>query len=149
MSIGGGTPKCPYCGRSSRTVTGIELYPHRSDLVGLKFFQCKLCDAQVGTHLVTGRPLGSLANKSLRDLRVVVHRAFDKVWVYGNVSRSCAYDLLAKLLSLKKRDCHIGMFNEEMCHKVLKLCESNRLLQRSPQNVQSPKTPSPLVSPER
>lgn len=112
---------CDYCGRSAELVSGRDIYPHREDLSKLKFWQCVKCDAYVGCHKNSnGMPLGRLANKELRKAKNKAHQAFDPLWRDGLMKRREAYSWLASKLSIKERDCHIGMFDVDMCERVIK-----------------------------
>ncbi len=109
--------KCPYCNTHAKLVGGDVIYPHRSDLSALKFYQCAPCDAYVGTHKggAGHPPLGRLANANLRRLKVRCHSLFDPLWKQALMSRSEAYRRLAKALNIPKEECHIGMFDEGRC----------------------------------
>ena len=112
------TPICPYCKQFSKAVTGKEIYPHRKDLFSLNFYSCADCDSYVGTHKGTNKPLGRLANKELRKAKSAAHWAFDPLWKFGDMKRKEAYKWLAETLNIAPSDCHIGMFNVEMCEDV-------------------------------
>jgi hypothetical protein len=118
---------CPYCGSTSEQVTGKVIYPHRLDLHGKVFYQCRPCGAYVGCHPGTSFPLGRLANAELRAAKISAHAAFDPLWrspfpdeKFG--SRKKAYGWLAEQLGIPRNDCHIGMFDVETCHEVVKVC---------------------------
>jgi len=117
------TPICKYCGKFSVKVTGKEIYPHRPDLHGLTFYQCGPCDAYVGTHKGTDRPLGRLANKELRKAKQDAHYHFDTIWRSGEMKRKAAYKWLAGKLGIDPKDCHIGEFDEEQCYDVVNISE--------------------------
>ncbi|EDX6630579.1 hypothetical protein CVC30_004814, partial [Salmonella enterica subsp. enterica serovar Cerro] len=70
-----------------------------------------------------GKPLGRLANSSLRAMKSSAHRAFEPLWKTGRMSRKDAYLWLSKQLDIKFSECHIGMFDEDMCEKVVELCK--------------------------
>jgi hypothetical protein len=110
---------CPYCNDNALLVTGKEIYPHRTDLYNKEFWQCKKCDAYVGCHPNTSKPLGRLANAELRQAKMKAHRAFDPLWKKGEMKRTEAYQWLADKLEIKVSDCHIGMFNIDMCKDVI------------------------------
>lgn len=114
--------KCPYCGNNSSLMTGREVYPHRHDLAHLKIWACMPCDAWVGTHKGTDKPLGRLANAELRRAKMAAHAAFDPLWKGGQMSRKKAYALLSEKMGLAPKDTHIGMFDVEQCHTVVLLC---------------------------
>lgn len=115
---------CPYCQKRTVLLNGQELYPHRRDLVKKLFWVCEPCGASVGCHPGTKRPLGRLANAMLRKAKMEAHGIFDKFWKYGRLTRAEAYRWLAKELDLTRETCHIGMFDEAMCKKVVEVCKA-------------------------
>jgi Protein of unknown function (DUF3268). len=126
------TPICPYCKKFSKAVGGNIIYPHRDDLAHLNFFKCDPCDAYVGTHRNTGKPLGTLANATLRKLRNATHAVFDPLWFNAGKGidqakgqrekRTEMYAWLCQSMGLRPDECHIAMFNEERCLLAIKLC---------------------------
>ena len=125
-------PLCPYCGQFSKPATGKDIYPLRTDLYGKQFFRCLPCDAFVGTHLSTGKPLGTLANAKLRKLRSAAHLAFDPIWKAEGRGRTTAYLMLATALGISTEDCHIGQFNEDQCTRTIDLCNSREICRHDP-----------------
>lgn len=113
------TLDCRYCGQPAKLVTGDTVYPHRQDLMGLMFWRCAQCDAWVGVHNGTEIPLGILARAELRKLKSQVHMAFDPLWRDGGMSRTAAYKWLCKGLGIPKKECHVGMFDEDRCRAAL------------------------------
>jgi hypothetical protein len=111
-------PACPYCGNRSIRITGADLYPHRPDLSGKKFYQCAPCDAYVGCHDNSGKPFGTLADKKTREARNRAHAAFDRIWKGGFMTRNAAYSWLAKSLAIKGSRCHISMMDADECERV-------------------------------
>jgi hypothetical protein len=116
------TVVCDYCGNGAQLVTGREVYPHRPDLYAKQFYQCKPCDAMVGCHPGTTKALGRLANAELRRAKIYAHAAFDPIWKSGCKKRSSAYAWLADQLGINHQDCHIGMFDVDMCMRVVEVC---------------------------
>lgn len=112
---------CNYCGKSAVLTTGQIIYPHREDLKFLKFWQCVSCDAYVGCHKNSKdyKPLGILANRELRQLRIKAHGLFDLSWRSGKITRDKAYQRLSQSMGIKKKDCHIGHFNIDQCEMAL------------------------------
>jgi hypothetical protein len=117
-------PVCPYCGHVSKMVDGQTIYPHRPDLYQKMFHQCAPCDAYVGCHPGTIKPLGRLANAELRRAKSVAHAAFDPLWQRRPTHRRDAYAGLAKQLGIAVKDCHIGEFDLELCRRVVAVCTS-------------------------
>lgn len=112
---------CDYCGKEAKLVGGNKIYPHRKDLYNRKFWLCETCDAYVGTYK-NNTPLGRLANTELRAEKIKAHAAFDHLWKKGTQSRSEAYEWLAKELKIPIEQCHIEMFDLDMCKKVISIC---------------------------
>ena len=116
-------PTCPYCGVPSEPTTGDRVYPHSPALKDKVFWVCRGCDAWVGTHERTGKPLGTLANQELRLLRRQAHSAFDPLWKTGKRSRSQAYRWLSGKLGIPFDQTHIAMFDGELCRKTIEAAE--------------------------
>lgn len=115
--------KCDYCGKDARLVYGTTIYPNRFDLHSLGFWQCKPCNAYVGCHTNTDKPLGRLANEELREWKIMAHAAFDPLWKGDTrrMTRHKAYGILSGLLELPRDKTHIGMFDVDMCKKVVQV----------------------------
>ena len=114
-------PICPYCGNKSDGVTGQVVYPHRPDLHNKWFYRCVLCDAYVGCYSDIKNSLGRLANAELRKYKSMAHRAFDPIWKTKAMKRSDAYKALAAEMRIQPSECHIGMFDEKTCDKVVRV----------------------------
>ena len=112
--------RCPYCKQPAILVTGKEIYPHRTDLVHLKFYSCVFCDAYVGCHRNgTGdKPLGTLANRRLRNERKLAHAEVDSHWKSGKLTRTEVYCRLSELMGLTKEETHIAMFTLKQCQRA-------------------------------
>ena len=131
MDVEGGMllkiPKiCRYCGGVIRLVPADTVYRTSSGRFGRKsekIYQCQNCNARVGCHKGTDRPLGNVANEVLRLKRMEVHRVFDALWKSGRMTRSGAYRWLAGELHLRPDRAHIGGFEMDQCQKVIELCE--------------------------
>lgn len=113
---------CSYCNNEAELVSGDTIYPHRPDLHHLRFWQCAPCDAYVGCHKGTERPLGRLANTELRQAKMAAHAVFDPLWKSGPMTRNTAYQWLSDQLGIPRADCHIGMFDLDRCRLVVALC---------------------------
>jgi hypothetical protein len=113
-------PICPYCSLTSKLVNSSIIY----DKDYGNIYICFPCNAYVGTHKKDKiTPLGTLANKELREWRQKAHLYFDKTWKNKPRSRQKEYKKLAKWLGIEKEECHIGMFDIEYCKKVLEYCK--------------------------
>lgn len=121
--------KCPYCEAEAKLVDGKTIYPHRPDLHAKKFWECEPCDAYVGCHPNTDKPMGRLATLALRQWKMKVHAHFDLLWKNEEgkkkyQARSAAYVWLAGRMGIPVTDCHIGMFSEEQCAEALRILEA-------------------------
>lgn len=118
---------CDYCGNPAELISGKDIYPHRPDLFSLKFWSCTPCKAYVGCHKDSDAvPLGRLANAELRSAKNRAHAAFDPLWKSKSMKRAEAYGWLSKTLGVSSKDCHIGMFNIEMCERVITACQQRK-----------------------
>jgi DNA-directed RNA polymerase subunit RPC12/RpoP len=123
---------CPYCSNPTDYVDSQEIY--RTKSYGMVYL-CRPCSAYVGVHKGTDKALGRLANAELRKAKMDAHFWFDQiakteagvinsVWtefVKGTSNRAKAYLWLSKMLGIHADDCHIGMFDEEMCKRVMEV----------------------------
>ena len=60
----------------------------------------------------------------LAQLRSEARRAFDVHWEFEQCSHSDAYAWLSRRLDIPKDLCHIGMFGEKDCERVIQLCRA-------------------------
>ncbi len=104
---------CPYCGKKAEVVE--KSFYYSSKRYKGKMFVCKDCDASVGTHKDTEQPLGSMANKELRGLRIKCHELLDPQWRSGQMTRKEVYATLRKETGVN----HIAWSDENMCKKVI------------------------------
>ena len=71
---------CRYCGGVIRLVPARAVYGSAVKRLGLEkeyIYQCQNCNARVGCHKGTTRPLGHVANETLRLKRMETHQVFD------------------------------------------------------------------------
>lgn len=111
--------KCPYCKSPAELIGSAKVY-HGRDYG--KIYCCTrwpACDAYVGVHRGTRRPLGTMANAELRRARSRAHAAFDPVW---RGRRADGYKWLAATLGLCLDACHISMMGPALCERVVEVC---------------------------
>lgn len=118
---------CPYCSKETKFIDSEIIY---GISYGMIYF-CGPCDAYVGVHKGTDKALGRLADKELRKFKKRAHYFFDqiaktdlinKVWpvfIEDVSNRKKAYMWLSQQLNVPIDECHIGMFDENMCRKVI------------------------------
>jgi len=117
-------PQCPYCNQLSKKVSGKEIYPHQPDLKSLMFYQCVPCNAYVGTHKGTRKPLGSLASKELREARAKAYAAFERIWIESHLTRSSAYKWLCVRLKISENESDISLFDINMCEQLIEIAKT-------------------------
>lgn len=115
-----GPVKCPYCHGHAEFLASSESVYHGKDYGPL--WICHKCQAWCGCHTNTTRPLGRLADKELRSAKMAAHAAFDPHWKTQGFSRATSYKYLAAALGVDPDECHIGMFDVEMCRRVVEVC---------------------------
>lgn len=103
-------------------VENSEIYHGRSYGEWPYAYLCRCCGAYVGLHPVTDIPLGTLADKPLRDARNGCKRPFEMIWRNGAMTRKEAYAWLAKGLGITAEECHFGLFDIERCQRARDLC---------------------------
>lgn len=107
---------CPYCNKPAPWVENKEKYG-RNYGKSYMCYWCKDCDAYVGCHENTKRPLGTMANKELREWRIKAHGAIDWLWKSKRMKRHNMYKLLKEKMG---RDIHIGESDIETCKEIIK-----------------------------
>lgn len=110
---------CPYCNRPAQWVENKAIYG-RNYGASYMCWLCKDCDAYVGCHKNTQVPLGTMANKELREWRSKAHKAFDPLWKSGEYSRKKAYSLLSAYMGYET---HIGETNIEACKRIIEFSQ--------------------------
>ena len=111
---------CRYCGGIIRLVPAADVYGSSTERLGMQneyLYQCQNCNARVGCHKGTTRPLGDVANEILRLKRIEAHQKM-------HTSRTKAYQWLARELKLPEEDTHIGGFEIDTCQRVIDLCRA-------------------------
>lgn len=126
---------CPYCNQEAIWTENKAIYGKNYGSSYMCYL-CKPCNAYVGCHKNTRKPLGTMANAETREWRKKAHAAFDPTWKYDtnvysgtstqkcqgksqNIRRSKAYDNLSKHFG---REIHIGESDIETCKKIIEVC---------------------------
>ena len=107
---------CRYCGGPVEFVDSARVYRGKS--YGM-IYDCRPCDAYVGVHKGTDKPLGTLANRELRQWRMRAHSAFDPMWQKGKMTRRDAYSWMQTALSMSAEQAHISRFDVEQCERLV------------------------------
>lgn len=130
------TLECPFCKRQAPLVESAVAYGRD---YGRLVYYCEDCDASVGCHAGTTKPLGTMAKAELRTLRSAVHRLFDPIYKKlhearqrkdPSFSRSKArkecYARLAERMGMPVDVCHIGNFNEDQCRRAIEIIRGGK-----------------------
>lgn len=105
---------CPFCNKEAEWCENKAIYGRN---YGKSFmcYYCKDCDAYVGCHNNTRKPLGTMANKELREWRRKTHYHIDPIWKEGKMPRKSFYGFISKILGF---EFHVGEADIELCKKV-------------------------------
>lgn len=106
---------CPYCDKPAEWVPNEHIYGKRYGRSYMCYL-CKPCNAHVGCHNNTKKPLGTMANKQLRTARMKAHAAIDPLWKSGRMKRGVVYARLAKHLG---REVHVGEADLQQCAEII------------------------------
>ena len=117
---------CNYCGRKAELVDSKVIYGTSYGMMYL----CRRCNAYVGCHKGTDRPLGRLADAELRYWKKAAHAVFDPLWRQGRFrgQRKAAYEWLAEQMELPVEQTHIGMFDIAQCKRAIKIVQEKGAL---------------------
>jgi hypothetical protein len=118
-------PICIECGATASLVGGAQIYPHRPDLYGKRFWLCA-CGAYCGCHGQTTNPLGNPAGPATRRARSAAHDNFDPIWKSRQMHRAEAYAWLSRELNIAPEHTHIGMMTAAQAWAVVDLCNARR-----------------------
>lgn len=108
---------CPYDGTPAEWVENSKIYGRRYGQSYMCWL-CPSCGAYVGCHNNTKKPLGTLANKELRNWRMHAHAHIDPYWKTGQLSRGAVYAILKEYFG---RQIHIGESDVETCKQIIEL----------------------------
>lgn len=113
---------CPYCGCPAVLTDSAVVYGTSYGMI----WDCRPCDAYVGVHKNSLHhwPLGTLANRELREWRKRAHRVFDPLWKSGRMKCREAYGIMREMMNLDEEDAHIAMFTVEQCQRLIEICTS-------------------------
>lgn len=118
---------CTECKKDiqARLINGEEAYPHRPDLYSLPFWKCDTCKNFVGCHhkhhdpKYRTQPLGYIASKELKALKIKIHNIIDPLWKSGQIERKHLYSRISKVIGYTY---HTGELKSvEDANKIIKL----------------------------
>lgn len=131
---------CRYCGGAVEIADNSEVYG-KSYGEWPYCYLCRACGAYVGLHPDTDLPLGTMADKSLRQARKSGKNTFYALIKKNNWDRDTAYAWLSDKLGIPKNECHWGMFEADQCERAQRLCNAELIDERQ-QTVTVPLRPT-------
>lgn len=105
---------CLYCAKEAQWIDNALVYGKRYGKSYMCYY-CKDCDAYVGCHNNTRTPLGTMANKELRNERKATHAVIDPLWKSGQYTRGQVY---ARLQDAFGEVVHVGESDIERCRQI-------------------------------
>lgn len=108
---------CQYCGEKVVITVNAEMYG-RNYGEWPWIYLCRSCHSYVGMHPYTGIPLGILADRETREVRKKCKKKFMELYKFNGLTRSEAYEILARTMNIETKDCHFGMFTPEYCERA-------------------------------
>ncbi len=110
---------CPFCRSSVSLVDSAKVYRRSYGFIYL-CDRFPHCDARVSCHPGSIKPLGTLADRELRQWRSLAHRHFDPLWKSRIfTSRHAAYKWLASSMGLPPALTHVAMFDVSQCIRAI------------------------------
>lgn len=113
---------CPYCTKEADYVDSATYYSNGVSY-GMMYL-CRPCDAYVSVHKGSNTPMGTMANKTLRELRKKVHNIIDPIWQSGKLHRAQVYNRLSNHLGVDYY--HTGLADERMCQRIISYANPKR-----------------------
>ena len=114
---------CPYCKEEAEWVENKEIYG-RNYGNSYMCWLCRSCNAYVGCHQNTKEPLGTMANKEVREWRKKAHGVYDPLWMdKGKKFRSKLYNKISQDFGYQV---HIAESDVEQCKKIVEWCEKQK-----------------------
>ena len=101
---------CVKCDKKVKVelVSGMDIYPNRTDLYNLNFWRCYVCRNYVGCHNKIGtgkKPLGIIPSQELRIRRQEIHKILDPIWKTNKATRKRVYQYLSNKIG---KEYHTG-----------------------------------------
>lgn len=118
--------KCQYCGSQAFLRPASVLNKAEKADAQAMFYVCArypVCDAYVTAHAGNLMPMGTLANRRLRQKRRAAHLAFNRLWQSNIMTRKEAYRWLQTQLGIASEDAHIARFLDYRCEETIRLCK--------------------------
>lgn len=123
------TVPCPYCKGEAELMDSIAVYRKSYGPI----YACLPCDAYVGCHKGTEKPLGIPAKPNLRQQRKIAHGIIDTYWRTKMFTRKRVYEAVKEAMDIPWEQNHVAMwdiktamrFNTEGYVKMAQILEPN------------------------
>lgn len=106
---------CPFCGKEAVWCENKAVYGKNYGKSYMCYL-CKPCDAYVGCHNNSKKPLGQMANREMREWRKRAHAVVDPLWKSNKYKRSTVYARLSEAFGYPV---HVGESDIETCKKII------------------------------
>lgn len=107
---------CPACLQPMRLEASGQRY---ADGQPKRYWCCRPCKLS-GRANKAGGLLGQLADARTRRARKRAHIALDRLWQGSWMTRDDAYQMVADLMGLPDAEAHIGRFDGDQCHRLIR-----------------------------
>lgn len=134
---------CPYCDCPAEWVDNAVIYGKRYGKSWMTWY-CRPCDARVGCHQNTMRPLGTMADAALRKTRMETHAAIDGIWRGKRKAKKKRSEMYAKLSDAIGEEVHVGESDAARCAEIVRQA---RILY--PEHFSSGQQPQTTMSEQR
>lgn len=114
--------ECRYCRGPVELVSNDQIYNGRQYGDWPYAYLCRPCDAFVGLHPNTDLPLGTIANRELREARKESKAAWQRLSKSRGWKRGEAYRWLAGQMEIPASECHFGHFELDRATTALTVC---------------------------
>lgn len=111
---------CTICGHPAEWVKNSEVYGGKIYGKSYMIWLCRNCGAFVGCHENTRNPLGTFADKELRQARMKVHAVIDPLWKSKKYARKTVYLRLKEAFG---EEIHVGESDKQRCEEIIKTAE--------------------------
>lgn len=109
---------------ASVLTNGRELYPLLPREHDRPYWVCRWCQAWVGCHEGSIKPMGYPADRPTRMARMMLHtRRLDPLWRDHGYTRNEIYFRLQQGMKLKPRQAHVGKFTREQCQQAWEILD--------------------------
>jgi hypothetical protein len=130
-------PVTCFCGSPAHLHNNKKLYGKEYGKVPYAYIcdRFPVCRGSVGVH-PQGKPLGTIPDPQTKAMRIKLHAIIDPLWRdqtqrSKKKARGSVYGWLRRISGLSAEECHVGMFDADMCLKMMMLIRENPYEERT------------------